>query len=72
MRYLLLTIPLLLISCTDNDLEQAQIETLNNQVYALLDTDLEKSELLADSSLQLARETNLVWEEANKLKVIDQ
>lgn len=45
------------------------IRKLHEKTYALIDTDPNAALILADSSLLIAQETDLAWEEANSLYI---
>ena len=47
----------------------SKIKKLHEKAYSLLDTDPNVAMIMADSSLVLAQEADLVWEEANSLYI---
>ena len=64
MRLFLITF-LYLVSYILKASDSSTIESFHKQAYQLLNTDLDAAMVLADSSLRLAQEAGLNWEEAN-------
>lgn len=64
MRFTAITLLILTVHFS-NATSKSGIESLHKQAYALLDTNLGAAMVLTDSSLQLAKEADLAWEEAN-------